>query len=59
MNKKIKPGKAQKKPSHQEKGLTREEFHGIIRKAAQPREKGKNETSESRRADDYTESNTH
>jgi len=43
--------KAQKKPSHQEKGLTREEFHGIVRKAAQPREKGKNETSESRRDD--------
>lgn len=39
--------------------LTREEFHGIVRKAAQPREKGKNETSESRRDDDYTENNTH
>lgn len=44
--------KAQKKPSHQEKGITREEFHKIVRKAAQPREKGKNETSESRRDDD-------
>ncbi len=39
--------------------LTREGFHRIVRKAAQPREKGKNETSESGRDDDYTENNTH
>lgn len=49
--KKPKREKAQKKSPHQEKGLTREEFHGIVRKAAQPREQGKNETSESHRGD--------
>jgi len=29
-NKKTKREKAQKKPSHQEKELTREEFHGLV-----------------------------
>ena len=59
MNKATNQGKPGIEPLPEEdERLTREEFHRIVRKAAQPREKGKSETSESRRDDDYTENNT-
>lgn len=45
--------------------ITREKFHALVRKAAQPIKKANEsvsastETSESRRSDDYTGKNTH
>ncbi len=54
--------------SHKANGsasITRDQFHALVRKAAQPIKKTSesdlalDETSESHRSDDYSETNTH